>query len=88
MEPTGPSRIGAEEEEPCCSAYQQPDARGEKSPALRRQMKLHCVLEIHATKICQSPSIVFKFMQGNVKLEVNYDMNAIPSNTVDGKSMT
>lgn len=30
-------------EELCCSTYQQPDAQGEKSPPVRRQMKLNYV---------------------------------------------
>lgn len=38
----------------CYSAYQQPDARGEKSPAVRGQMNLRNVLQIPAIKVRRS----------------------------------
>lgn len=71
--------------------YQQPDAQGEKSPPLRRQIKLHYVLHIHAIKICVECIYCFEVAAARYSaavIRLNYDMNAIPSNTVDGKSMT
>lgn len=42
-------------EELCCGAYQQPDAWGEKSPLLRRQITVF--YKIHAVEICQSTAL-------------------------------
>lgn len=58
-------------EEICCSTYQQPDAQGEKSPLVRRRMKLHYVLQIHAIKIYQSKSTVLNLVLWNVPQEVS-----------------
>lgn len=50
-------------------------------------MKLHYVLQIRAIKICQI--CCFGAVKCSARdILLNYDMNAIPSNTVDGKSMT
>lgn len=95
MESTGPRCIRGQGEELCCTTYQQPDAQGEKSPALRRQTKRRNVLQINAVKICQSISAVFKSALWNVQQRTSSwwskkknDMNAKLSNIVDGKSMT